>query len=212
VNDILKQRLVGALILVALGVIFWPIIFIQPDATDTVEPRSIPPTPGVSVEPMDAPGDAGLRASPELTALQESAAREPAQQVDAVPDQAGEPEPSPSTEGPGGGASTSQHDAEPAGRATRTEAPGKLAMDSDGVPIAWTLQVATLSSAQKADDLRRRLLALDHKAYVVKVRRDGKTLYRVCVGPKFERAEIEKLKQGIDSTFGVSSLVARYVP
>ena len=25
-NDILKQRLVGALILVALGVVFWPII------------------------------------------------------------------------------------------------------------------------------------------------------------------------------------------
>ena len=30
-NDILKQRLVGALILVALGVVFWPIIFLQPD-------------------------------------------------------------------------------------------------------------------------------------------------------------------------------------
>jgi len=80
------------------------------------------------------------------------------------------------------------------------------------VPIAWILQVATLSSAQKADDLKRRLLALGHKAYVVKVRSDGKTLYRVCIGPKFERAEIEKLKKGIDSAFGVHALVARYVP
>ncbi len=29
-NEVLKQRLIGALILVALGVVFWPIIFVEP--------------------------------------------------------------------------------------------------------------------------------------------------------------------------------------
>jgi DedD protein len=206
VNDILKQRLVGALILVALGVIFWPIIFIQPDDADSVEPHSVPAAPGVSIEPIEAPDDAGLRVSPELSISGEEGEETTAQAVDAVPEPASEPEP------PAPVAQPPQAAPEAASRTTRTEAPAKLAMDSEGVPVAWTLQVATLSSQAKADDLRRRLLALDHKAYVARVQRNGRTLYRVCVGPGFERAEIEDLKRSIDSTFGVSSLVARYVP
>ena len=41
-NDILKQRLVGALILVALGVVFWPIIFVEPGVKDTPGDSRIP--------------------------------------------------------------------------------------------------------------------------------------------------------------------------
>jgi len=207
VNDILKQRLVGALILVALGVIFWPIIFVQPDGPSAVTPRAIPEPPGVTVEPIAAPSDTGLRGSPESVALQEAGREGPEEDIDLPPDPVAE-EPPPNPEAAG----TTATPPAPDHRIARTEAPEKLQMDSDGVPVAWTLQVATLSSAEKADDLRRRLLALEHKAYVVRIQRDGKTLYRVCVGPKFERAEVERLKTAIDSSFGVKSLVARYVP
>lgn len=207
-NEILKQRLVGALILVALGVIFWPIIFVQPERDEGVKPPAIPPPPGINATPIEAPDDAGLRESPSLTAHDEVEAEDTVQPVDTVPpeevsapgvEDAQEAEPAPVA-------------AAPQERAPRTEAPEKLAMDSDGVPIAWTLQVATLSNSEKADALRRKLLAMNHKAYVAEVRRDGKTLYRVCVGPRFERAELERLKSHIDSTFGVKALVARYVP
>ena len=211
-NEILKQRLVGALILVALGVIFWPIIFIQSDGTDPAEPRSIPAPPGVSITPIDAPGDEALRASAEINAPPEKIHEDTAPSLDAAPEQSGEPEPSPAPQRAAAGESSSASGAEPPGGTTRTEAPEKLEMDDAGVPVAWTLQVATLSSAEKADNLRRRLLAKEHKAYIIRVQRDGKTLYRVCVGPKFERAEIDALKTTIDSTFGVSSMVARYVP
>ena len=211
-NDILKQRLVGALILVALGVIFWPIIFIQDDGADPVEPRSMPAPPGMSITPVEAPSDEGLRASPELSAPPENITEDTPGSFDAAPEQVGEPEPSPAPRHAPAGDPVSQPGAAFPGGTTRTEAPAKLELDSAGVPVAWTLQVATLSSAEKADDLRRRLLALEHKAYVTRAQRDGKTLYRVCVGPKFERAEIDALKTRIDSTFGVSAMVVRYVP
>ena len=65
-NDILKQRLVGALILVALGVVFWPIIFVEPGDQAVAEQRRIPPRPEVVTTAIEAPDLAGLRASPEL--------------------------------------------------------------------------------------------------------------------------------------------------
>ena len=211
-NDILKQRLVGALILVALGVVFWPIIFVQPEGEKTAEMRSIPPPPGVSMDPIEAPDEVGLRASPELTAVDDSLVVEVPQTIDIAGDEADEEASMPSpaqtenaVEVPPPSTISDTHE-------TRTEAPEQLVMDSDGVPVAWTLQVATLSSADKANTLRQRLLELNHKAYVSQVRRDGKTLYRVCIGPKFERVQLESLQANINAKFGVTSLVARYIP
>jgi DedD protein len=65
VNDILKQRLVGALILVALGVVFWPIIFVEPGDKAVAQQTRIPPRPDVVTTPIEVPDLAGLRASPE---------------------------------------------------------------------------------------------------------------------------------------------------
>jgi DedD protein len=95
---------------------------------------------------------------------------------------------------------------------TRSEAPDKLAIDSDGVPVAWILQVASVSSADKAEQLRQRLLSMQQKAYVKKVDRGGKDLYRVYIGPKFERAKLEKIQSDVDAEFGVKSMIARYIP
>jgi DedD protein len=207
VNDILKQRLVGALILVALGVVFWPIIFVQPEENNIAEVRAIPPAPGVSVAPIDAPSAAGLRVSPERVTVDESPAEEFALtngelviEEASIPAQSGSVTPVASPAG--------NHE----DRTARTEAPEKLAVDSAGIPIAWTLQVATLSSSQKADVLRQELLDLNHKAYVKRIQRNDKTLYRVGVGPKFERGQIESLRANIDAKFGVKSMVARYIP
>ena len=65
-NDILKQRLVGALVLIALGVVFWPVVFVEteragvdrssqlepmPQLDDVVVPE---PEPLADVEPVSA--------------------------------------------------------------------------------------------------------------------------------------------------------------
>ncbi|HDY81466.1 MAG TPA: hypothetical protein ENH48_00725 [Halieaceae bacterium] len=187
-DDILKQRLVGALILVALGVVFWPIIFVEPGDKAVAQQPRIPPWPEVAMTPVAVPDLVGLRASPERVIL-----AEPVQAP--VPELAPAPIIAP----------------QPVER-TRSEQPQKLALDADGVPVAWILQVASVSSADKADQLRQRLLKMDQKAYVKKVQRGGKDLYRVYIGPKFERAALEKMQAHIDAEFSVTSMIARYYP
>lgn len=200
-NDILKQRLVGALILIALGVIFWPIIFVDPEQGTGMEDLRIPPRPQVDTTPIAAPDQAGLRSSPELE-YDEVEAADPAGAA-ADSREFGEPVPE-SDEAPAA--------AVPAPGKTRTERPEQPVIDTQGVPVAWMLQVASVSSAEKAEELRRRLQARGEKAWVDPVTIDGRVMYRVSVGPKFERARLETLRSGIDAEFGVKSLVKRYLP
>jgi DedD protein len=206
VNDILKQRLVGALILVALGVVFWPIIFVQPGDKEVAQQQQIPPRPGVAITPIEPPDQMGLRASPEHTAMDDSADEGevalPAD--DSVAATSLEPAPGP--------VPIQKRKVADTGDASRSKPPAPLVMDGDGVPVAWILQVASVSSAEKADELRRRLLSMNYKAYVKKVQRGGAALHRVYLGPKFERAKLEQMQSAIDAEFGVKSIVARYIP
>ena len=211
-NDILKQRLVGALILVALGVVFWPIIFVQPDERGTTERPGIPPRPAVDSSAIEPPDMAGLRPSRELSAREEQVEPEP---ETVLPEPSAAPElDEPETEAPKVVAATPAPVPEepPRPAATRTEAPVKPKIDKDGVPIAWILQVASVSSPEKADELRRSLLEMDQKAYVKKIKRNGKALYRVYIGPKYEKAKLAPVKTRVDSTFGVQSMIVRYYP
>ena len=73
-NEVLKQRLVGALILVALGVVFWPIIFVEPEGERSVQERTMPSRPNVDTSPVAVPDVAGLRPSAELPAREEALA------------------------------------------------------------------------------------------------------------------------------------------
>jgi DedD protein len=207
VNDILKQRLVGALILVALGVVFWPIIFVEPGDAALEELRRIPARPVVDTAPISAPDKKGLRESMPLESRKEvqrqQEAIDSAQKAFPSVAQAAGEKPAVKTIQPKTSKSTKR---------TRTEAPIKPAIDSEGVPIAWILQVASVSQAEKAEELRKRLLTLGYKAYVKKIQRSGDSLLRVYVGPKFERAKLDKMKAEIDREFGVRSMVLRYIP
>ena len=211
-NDILKQRLVGALILVALGVVFWPIIFVEPGSR--VEPGQvdIPPPPAVDTTPIEPPRADQWRVSSDTyadpdgedswldddslilddAAPAEDAAGAPQEHVvDPVPESAPEPV---------------------ASVTPRTSAPQAPALDANGVPLAWSLQVASVSSAAKAEALREQLLAMHEKAYIRKVERGDRDLYRVYLGPKFERAQLEQLQARVNARFGVESLIVRYLP
>ncbi len=206
-NDILKQRLVGALILVALGVVFWPIIFVEPGSQPAAEQTRMPPRPQVDTTPIEPPDQVGLRPARLVTSRAEVI------EVDApLPDPAPPFEPAPEPLAAEPVPAPKQPASKPPASPTREVAPEKLAMDSQGVPIAWILQVVSVSSADKAEQLRQQLVAKDRKAYTRKISSNGKTLYRVYVGPKFERARLESLKKQVDKEFGVNSMVVRYIP
>ena len=202
-NDILKQRLVGALILVALGVVFWPIIFVEPGERAAAEQLRIPPPPDVDMTPIETPVADDLQRAQEwrdeTEPEQAPAAEDP---IAAFADTPAAADEAPLQEALAADAP-----------AARVAAPEQAVLDSKGVPVAWILQVASVSSEDKANGLRDRLLAMQEKAYVKKLdRNSGTTLYRVYVGPNFERAQLEKIQADIDSRFKVKSLIIRYVP
>ena len=72
--------------------------------------------------------------------------------------------------------------------------------------------MASVGKPDKAEELRSQLLQMGHKAYVKKIHRGETVLLRVYIGPKFERAALDKIKAGIDARFGVESIVVRYTP
>jgi DedD protein len=218
VDNILKQRLVGALILVALGIVFWPIIFVEPGAGPSGAGVVIPPRPGVDNRPIEPPDTVGMRPSPQL---QSRLQQEPGAVLTAGPgatapeDATAERQLQPSQTPVPDSESTPAMTGDPprqAERRTRTEAPVSPEIDEEGVPVAWILQVVTVSSEENAEKLRLRLIEGGHKAFVRKIRRDDRNLYRVAIGPGFEKARIEALKPGIDAELKVDSRVQRYLP
>lgn len=216
-NDVLKQRLVGALILVALGVVFWPIIFVEPEQQGSLADARIPPRPSVARTSIEPPDLAGLRPSKALKkaeeVLPEAPLDTPVLGTRAKPkgevganDQP-KPQSTPIAELPSKAPSNV-----PIQGKTRLTAPVKPSIDADGIPVAWILRVASVSSGTKADSLRRQLLKMGHKAYRQKVKSGGKTLYRVYVGPKVERVQLEKIQTQINREFGVTTMITRYYP
>ncbi len=184
-NDILKQRLVGALVIVVLAVIFWPVIFVGPQGEPLDRRTQVPSIPSLRQMQLDAP-----------ESLQGIA---PARTADA------------------GGAATMQEALDQtveqgviAENSTDSRQPEGL--DQDGMPVAWTLQVVSVSKQGKAEALMQDLLDMGYKAYFKAVSHGDETLYRVYVGPKFEQYKMREAKRVIDKKLRVNSIVARYLP
>lgn len=199
-DSLVKQRLVGALILVALAVVFWPIIFMPASDVDRDELRvQVPAAPPVDLRPLPEPDSAGLRQGPEAQARGES--------VDDVlfPADGNEPlEPAALPR-----RAESVPEPELAEARESLEAP---ALDADGLPIAFSLQVATMADRERAEALRDELVNAGYKGYLKRVRRDDRVLYRVLVGPKYSRDELLPVKDVIDQTWRVESMIIRYLP
>ena len=53
--SIIRQRIVGTLVLAALGLVFWPIIFVEPDVEDTITLDPMQPRPIIDESPIAAP-------------------------------------------------------------------------------------------------------------------------------------------------------------
>jgi DedD protein len=216
VNDLLKQRLVGALILVALGVLFWPIIFVEPDSPSTADQSHFLDPPEVNTTPLAPPDSSGLRRPPQFSARQQDQQEDMdpkgSDLSDLQPEVIGAESAKEESDSKDGTIHTQSTGIAKVDRKTRTEAPAKPELDAQGVPIAWILQVVSVASPQTAEKLRLKLLDMGHKAYVKKISTSEQALYRVYIGPKFEKVKLEDAMAKIDAEFAVKSIIRRYIP
>jgi len=213
-----KQRMVGALVLVALAVIFLPMLFSRQDEQRqvTVEAPAAPQAPAVpqvQVEPVVVPEPQALPQEPvpsdEEIARQEQPSTPIAPTAPVAPAPAAKPvtpppapvpmtrpttAPSqPITVGPGA-----------SGKPDTTQS----RVDANGLSVSWSVQVASLANRASAESLQKKLRSQGYNAYIRTA--DGKN--RVFVGPLIERAEADRLRDLLGRQQNLKGFVVRFQP
>jgi DedD protein len=208
-----KQRMVGALVLVALAVIFLPMLFSRQDEQRqvTVEAPAAPQAPAVpqvQVEPVVVPEPQALPQEPvpsdDEIAQQEAPSTAIAPSVPVTPAPAAKPvAPAP--------APVNKPTVAPS--QPITAAPGKpdttqSRVDANGLSVSWSVQLASLSSRASAESLQKSLRSQGYNAYIRTA--DGKN--RVFVGPLIERAEADRLRDLLSRQQNLKGFVVRFQP
>ncbi|MFF7107031.1 SPOR domain-containing protein [Pseudomonas sichuanensis] len=216
----MKQRMVGALVLVALAVIFLPMLFTREDEMRQVrveapQAPAMPSLPQVQVEPVQVPEPQPLpeQVDPAPVVIDESTApvTTPSQPIAPAPQAQVAVAPKPQTPVPTPKVETRPAPAPaPAPAATaaasKPAAPGKI--DVNGLPVSWSIQLASLSNRAGAEKLQNTLRSQGYNAYI----RSAGGMNRVYVGPLIERAEAERVRDVINRQQNLKGILVRFQP
>jgi len=177
----LKQRLVGAAVLIALGVIFIPMLLDDSVRDEAgIRGSNIPPKPegefSSSIIPLE-PGSSGS----EL------------EQV------------SPAGPGPIGSA-TLEETGDPAAKESGVDG----STDTRVGLTAWAIQLGSFASQENASKLVERLRASGYSAFLEKVFSEDKAVFRVRVGPELLRSEAQDLRDKLEQEVELKGIVVRY--
>ncbi|MCP2073543.1 UNVERIFIED_ORG: DedD protein [Pseudomonas lini] len=210
-----KQRMVGALVLVALAVIFLPMLFSRQDEQRqvTVEAPAAPQAPSVppvQVEPVAVPEPQALPQEPvpsdEELAEQPPVPSTPIAPAPAAPAASSKPPAAP-TAVPAAPA-IKPAPTQPITAATPKPDTTQRRVDANGLSVSWSVQLASLTSRESAESLQKSLRSQGYNAYIRSA--DGKN--RVFVGPLIERAEADRLRDLLSRQQNLKGFVVRFQP
>ncbi len=223
-DNVFKQRMVGALVLIAVAVIFLPMLFTREDETrhvqvDTPAAPQAPAMAKVQVDPVAVPEPQVLPVEPEPgadEAVDSSAA--PSMPIAPAPP-AAKPQPAKSA---APAAPVAKVPAKPAAPATAPAAAAPPAaatppvakaaapsgVDANGLSVSWSVQLASMSNRANADNLQKTLRTQGYNAYI----RTSGGVNRVFVGPLIQRAEADRLRDQLDKQQKLKGIVVRFQP
>lgn len=195
----MKQRLVGAVVLLSGGIVLWSVLFTGPAAYKVDRTSQIPPRPEVekvpAVQPREPEGVPPVETPAVPQPHKDEAPQEPAKKP-------AEPQEKAPTQVAGNAASDASD--EPASPSRPRLTP------ETNLPVAWVVQVASFSKRENAETLKEELQAKDYKAYVQKFRGAKGDLYRVMVGPKIDQADAKRDQSEIEKAFGLNTLLVQF--
>jgi DedD protein len=84
--------------------------------------------------------------------------------------------------------------------------------DSQGLPEAWVLQVASFSDKDNAKQLQQKLYKADYPAYVKTFNVADSKVYRVLVGPKLSKQKAADMAKAIEKEFALKSMLMLFKP
>jgi DedD protein len=181
-DDEMKQRIIGAAVLLVLAATLL-FLLLDFDGDYTIDTRSqIPPRPDIMPIEIAEPAP-----------IAENEGSKDADQMFLFEESREEAENSePSEEDP-----------------QAEEPPG---LNSEGIPNAWILQVASFTNSEAANSLTEKLLSGQYKAFSRHSVVNEKSIYRVYVGPKVSQADLLVEKKEIEDKFRLKTLLLRFEP
>jgi len=166
----LKQRLIGAAVLIALAVIFLPMLVKEP-----------PPDSGVSDLSLRVPDAPAEAETIDLPLIEDESA----------------PSPTPDDVGVAESASAPEHSAEtdPAGQGATAVAPGtEPALPASVASGQYVVHYATFATQPEADEMARQLQAREFPAFTHPAVFNDRPAVAVRIGPYAQRAEAETIR------------------
>ncbi|WP_223699083.1 SPOR domain-containing protein [Pseudomonas aeruginosa] len=229
----LKQRIVGALVLIALAVIFLPMLFTREDESRQVvveappRPQS-PAMPSVEVQPTEVPelqpGEEGI--APEIVEEgSPAAAGQPSQPIGGLPATPPATQPPAQAQAQPPAQAQAQPPAQAQAQAQAPAAslppsqpqppaappsppPAEKRLDANNLPQSWSVQLASLSNRARAEELQKTLRSQGYNAYI----RSFDGMNRVFVGPVIQRAEADRLRDQLSKQQKLNGFVVRFQP
>ena len=199
-DPLYRQRLVGTLVLVALGVVFWPLIFVTPDTRAPITLQPMSQRPAVDQTPITEPESFEPSVAPKLP--QPPTNPPPVQEAADIQTQ---------TDAERGALAALPDSDSVAAPQPRVVPPSEDSLvDEQGLAIFYVLQVATVGSVSRANELVEGLQARGYKAFSTRYDRVDDELFRVQIGPNAERAPLMRIKPEIDAVLKVDSQILRY--
>lgn len=187
----LKERLIGAAVLVMLAVIFIPMVLDDTSHTETeITESNIPERPANDfssrIVPLDEP--------PQAQTEQGSVLPEPSPEVPAETDM----------EDSGVAGEREVIEQQQENREATTQDVGDVGL------TAWVVQVGSFSSESNADALREKLQKAGFSAFVEPLKQDTRIYYRVRIGPELLRSNALTLKDRLKQQMDMQGDVLKY--
>lgn len=217
----LKQRVIGALVLLALIIIFVPMLFNRQDdarkvAVEAPGQPAAPTVPNTEVQPVQTPEAPPVVVVPDepakplgkpQTPIAGTSGQAPTQNAPANPAPAPSQPAAPVAKAPAASAPVASPPAAPAAAPAPAAKPDSR-LGAANLPNSWSVQLASLSSRPSADALQAKLRSQGYNAYV----RTADGMNRVFVGPVIERSEADRLRDQLNKQNGVKGFVVRFQP
>lgn len=211
-----KQRMVGALVLVALAVIFLPMLFSRQDEQRqvTVEAPAAPQAPAVAQIQMETVAVPEPQVLPQEPVPSDDEVAEQAVPTAPIASAAPAPAPAPVAKpvspapAPAPAAKPTTAPAQPIAALSTKPDTTQSRIDANGLSVSWSVQLASLSSRASAESLQKTLRSQGYNAYIRSA--DGKN--RVFVGPLIERAEADRLRDLLSRQQNLKGFVVRFQP
>jgi len=197
----LKERLVGAAVLVAVAVIFIPIILSDSPETDSISGSNIPEKPDANFSSRIIPvikhddkslsKDIGtdniISEDKQIKDNQKTEKETVVEKIEANKEKSAEI------------------------NSSRKENEVREAEIQANVGLsAWVVQLGSFSNEENAQSLNKKLRKAGYPAFVEPLNKNGQTSYRVRVGPEIKRSEAELLLKKLKDNMEMEGILVSY--